>query len=202
MKIIAVNGSGRSQGNSAKVIQICKDQFGSDVEVDVVELAKMKFDGCRGCEGCAKTFQCVLKDDMSSVYPLLDEADGLVLVSPTYFYNITSKMKAFIERLYPYEVFDPDDRHVWMARTEAFGFKYALVIGICEQADVKDMGFTIEAMSLPLQALGYRVVEEVKVLHAFKKDDIIRQNLFTSTVMAGAEKLKKTIILAKQIKKY
>lgn len=201
MKILAVNGSGRLNGNSKAIIDLCRQQLGEDIEFVSVDLAKMTFSGCVGCEGCSKTYACVLKDDMQNLYPLLEEADGLILVSPTYFYNITSKMKAFIERLYPYELFDPQDRHVWLSYTEVFGLKYALVIGVCEQADEKDMGFTIPAMTMPLEALGYRVVDKIKVLYAFKKHDLMDQNIFVEEIQEGVRKLAKTIALKDSVLK-
>lgn len=43
-----------------------------------------------------------------------------------------------------------------------------MVIGVCEQAGERDMGFTVDAMSMPLKALDYRVTYEVKVLNLFK----------------------------------
>ncbi len=58
--------------------------------------------------------------------------------------------------------FAKDDRSVWMSINEAMGGKYAVAIAVCEQHDEKDMGFTAEAMTKPLEALGYRVVRHCK----------------------------------------
>ncbi len=74
--------------------------------------------------------------------------------------------------MYCQQVFADNDRGVWSSVNEALGGKYAVVIAICEQNDVKDMGFTAEAMSMPLEALGYRMVETVKVIHLYKKTEI------------------------------
>lgn len=196
MKILAINGSGRARGNTRRLLEECKNNVAEDVELEIVDLAKLSFSGCVGCEGCSKTQICVLKDDMRQLYSKIDEADALILASPTYFYNITANMKAFIERLYPYEIFDEDDRHVWMAANEVSGLKYAMVIGICEQLDEKDMGFTIEAMSMPLVALGYRVVSEVKVLNLFKGNEANDSEISLDAVRQGISKLCKTINLA------
>lgn len=62
------------------------------------------------------------------------------------------------------EIFDEEDRSVWLSVNEVLGGKYAVVIAVCEQQNKEDMGFTAEAMSKLLSALGYRVVETVKVL--------------------------------------
>lgn len=43
---------------------------------------------------------------MHDIYPLFTECDTVVLASPLYFWNITAKIKAFIERLYAIAVRD------------------------------------------------------------------------------------------------
>ena len=39
----------------------------------------------------------------------------------------------------------------------------AIIAAICEQENKEDMGFTLEAMRLPLEALGYEVIGELPV---------------------------------------
>lgn len=195
MKILAINGSGRANGNTARLLKECQQVVPGDLDIEIIHLSKFNLNGCIGCEGCAKTYKCVLQDDMQKLYPKIEEADGLILASPTYFYNITAKMKAFIERLYPYEIFDEEDRHVWMGLNEVTGIKHAMVIGVCEQLDESDMGFTIEAMSMPLQALGYRVIEEVKILNLFKPGDALKSENAMKSVKQGMTKLYKTMEL-------
>ncbi len=126
------------------------------------------------------------------------EADAIITGSPTYFYNITSDIKAFIERLYCFQLFAEDDRSVWSSINEVLGRKYAVVISICEQNDEKDMRFTTEVMSKPLEGLGYRVIENVKILKLFKKGDVLKnQDALDQAIRAG-KKLKKTLTLRKE----
>ena len=42
-------------------------------------------------------------------------------------------MKAFIDRCYCFEVFDKEDRSVWLALNEALGGKFATVIAVSQQ---------------------------------------------------------------------
>ena len=176
MKILAINGSGRGKGNTRTLLEAMKRDLPDEVVFEIIDLSRMSFRGCIGCEGCSTSNRCVLKDDMVPVYDTIDSADALVLGSPTYFYNITANMKAFIDRLYPYEVFDPEDRSIWMSATENKGLRYAAVVAVCEQEDAQDMGFTADAMTLPLQAVGYRVVSVSKVLHLFGKNEASKAN--------------------------
>ena len=108
---------------------------------------------------------------MSVLYPEVHQARGLVLVSPTHNYNITSWMKAFIDRLYCFYTFAETRPRAWSSRLAGQGRK-AVLAAICEQEDQKDMGFTLEAMRLPLEALGYEIVGELPVFRIFDRGKV------------------------------
>ncbi len=153
MKILGIVGSKRKNGNTATLVQAAlKSAEINGIETHIEYLGDYNINGCTGCEGCKDTYKCVVDDDMQKLYPLILEADAIILGSPTYFYNITSIVKAFLERLYCYEIFDKDDRSIWLPFNEVLGVKYATVIAICEQNNENDMGFTAEAMKLPLES--------------------------------------------------
>ncbi len=171
MKILACVGSKRKTGNTHTLVKKALDQFEEDNDIELVTLSDYDFEGCTGCEGCARTNRCVVKDDMQLLYDKIDNADLLILASPTYYYNITADMKKFIERLYAYQVFDPNDRSNWTSVNALNGKKDAAVIAICEQADEKFMGFTLKAMVQPLKDLGYRILSEQTFLHLFNRND-------------------------------
>lgn len=196
MKILGIVGSKRKNGNTAYLVEKALDEIkDKEVETHLVFLGDYNISGCTGCEACKDTYKCIIKDDMQKLYPLIIEADAIVMGSPTYFYNVTSDIKTFIERFYCFQVFDDDDRSVWSSTNEALGGKYAVVIAICEQNDEKDMGFTAQAMSEPLQALGYRVVETVKILNLYEKGEALENQLALTQVKCAGKKLKKTLEL-------
>lgn len=196
MKILGVVGSKRKKGNTSLLVQEAlrvAQKVGAKTEL--IFLGDYSIQDCTGCEGCKGNFKCVINDDMQKIYPLLLDADGIILGSPTYFYNISADMKAFIDRCYCFEVFAEDDRSCWLSINEALGGKYAAVIAVCEQHDEKDMGFTPEAMSKPLEALGYRVVDTVKVLKLFKAGEALNDNKALEHSRKAGERLLKTIKL-------
>lgn len=53
-----------------------------------------------GCNACRYERPCIQKDDFSQLIPKIKEADLIVFASPLYFWTISSKIKAFIERFY------------------------------------------------------------------------------------------------------
>jgi len=60
------------------------------------------------------------------------------------------------------------------------------------------MGFTAEAMSSPLEGLGYRVVEKIKILKLFKKGDVLQNQDALEQVKRAGVKLEKTIRLKRE----
>jgi multimeric flavodoxin WrbA len=75
--------------------------------VTKVYLGSTHMEGCKGCGACQGTaHKCVIQDDMQQLYPLFAQCDTLVMASPLYFWTITSRLKAFIERLYAISVDD------------------------------------------------------------------------------------------------
>jgi multimeric flavodoxin WrbA len=202
MKIIGIVGSKRKKGNTAVLIEEALHAVRSEgIETEIVYLGDYDIKGCTGCEGCRETYTCVMQDGMQELYPKVMEADGLIAGSPTYFYNMTAEMKAFIERLYCYEVFDESDRSVWMSVNEAMGGKLAVTISICEQHDVKDMGITSEAMDLSLVSLGYRIVDSVKVLELYEAGAAKQCPKALEQSRHAGRKLARTLLLRQKIRK-
>ncbi|MDD2553360.1 MAG: flavodoxin family protein [Desulfotomaculaceae bacterium] len=200
MKILGISGSKRKKGNTSILVQEALQGAQKEgAKTELIFLGDYAIKGCLGCEGCKDTYRCVIDDDMQKIYPLLLESDGIILGSPTYFYNISADMKAFIDRCYCFEVFAEEDRSCWSSINEARGGKYAAVIAVCEQQDEKDMGFASEAMCLSLQALGYRVIDQVKVFNLFKAGEALNDNDVLRRSGKAGEKLVKTIQLRKDL---
>ncbi len=136
---------------------------------------------------------------MQKIYAKILDADGIVLGSPTYFYNVTGIIKNMIDQLYCYEVFDEEDRSVWMGMHEAMGIKYATVVAVCEQKDPDDLGYTAVTMTKSLQALGYRVVDELKIYNVYNKTDLLLDTNQLIKLEEAGKKLVKTILLKEKI---
>lgn len=169
-RIIGFSGSPRRNGNSDILLKTIMTGVSKEaVPACHYNLTAIQFKGCIGCEKCRKSKICTgLIDGMSLIYPELIRSKGLVLVSPTHNYNITSWMKAFIDRLYCFYNFENDRPRSWSSQLAKQSRK-AVIAAICEQESADDMGFTLEAMSNPLEALGYEIVEALPVFKIFDK---------------------------------
>ncbi|SCY59967.1 flavodoxin family protein [Desulfoluna spongiiphila] len=106
MKIVCLTGSPRYHGNStaiAKRFMETADKHGADTTT--YALNKLTYKGCQACMGCkTKADSCVLGDDMKQVLDDVSTADVLVMASPIYYGDVTSQMKAFMDRTYSFYV--------------------------------------------------------------------------------------------------
>jgi multimeric flavodoxin WrbA len=170
--ILGVSGSPRKGGNCDVMLRTALEAAESGgAEVRAVYLRDYAFSSCIGCERCRRDKACSgLLDGMQLLYPLVERAKGLILASPAHHYNVSALMKAFIDRLYCYYDFDQRKRPgPWSSRL-ADQDRRAVLLGVCEQRTKEDgMGFTMEAMQLPLEALGYAIAAREAVLGVFAK---------------------------------
>jgi len=189
--VLGIMGSPRHNGNTSLVLRETMQALDDEIEKEIVQLSSLNIEGCRGCEGCRQKGVCIIQDDMQTLYPKIERADALILASPTYFYNVTALMKAFIERMYCYERFHPQDRSVWSSFNEMRGGRYAVSIAVCEQDNEYDMGFTSEAMDRSLQALGYRMVDSLKVLNVYEAGEVRQHPQALMQAKRAGERLSK-----------
>ena len=171
--VLGIGGSPRRGGNSDVLVDsILKGVREKNVGTQSVHLRDFYYQPCIGCERCRKDKICTGHNDgMTLLYPLVYESLGLVLVSPTHNYNVTAWMKAFIDRLYCFYDFENTRPRAWSTRLSGQGRK-AVLAAIAEQENEYDMGFTLEAMRRPLEALGYQVLDELPVLRIFDRGKV------------------------------
>lgn len=102
MKVTAFNGSPRKKGNTRALIDIVLGELVSEgFSTEVFQLGGRMVAGCRACYKCAKerNRRCVVEDDcLNECLELMEESDGIILASPTYFTDVTAEMKALIDR--------------------------------------------------------------------------------------------------------
>ena len=100
-KILIILGGGRKKGNTAQLVDaFMKGAMEAGHATELISLNQLQVNGCIGCNACRYGKTCVQKDDFNSLVPKILEADLLVFASPLYFWTISSKIKAFIERFY------------------------------------------------------------------------------------------------------
>jgi multimeric flavodoxin WrbA len=102
MKVVAINGSARKDGNTAILIRRVFSVLEKEgIETELIQLAGEQIHGCTACGTCrkVKNRQCKIVNDNVNLYiEKMTAADGIILGSPTYFSMMSSEMKALIDR--------------------------------------------------------------------------------------------------------
>ena len=103
MKVVAFNGSARKNGNTAILINHLFSELQKEgIETELVQLAGSSIQGCTACRKCfdAQDKHCSIDTDvLNDCLDKMLESDGIILASPVYFSDVTSNMKALIERV-------------------------------------------------------------------------------------------------------
>ncbi len=97
-KGLAVIATPRGNGNSEIAAKIILDAAGFDHK-SVINLYDLNIKPCTACYQCLFKEGCVIDDDAIWVLEKIDEADGLVIVSNTYFMGINGMWKLFADRM-------------------------------------------------------------------------------------------------------
>ena len=103
MNVLILQGSPRAAGNTAWMAEEYKKAAETaGHSVTLVNVARKKIAGCMACEFChgKGNGACIQKDDMQELYPLLAEAEALVLASPVYYFTLSAQIQAPVQRIY------------------------------------------------------------------------------------------------------
>lgn len=101
MKVLLINGSPRSNGNTAFALAQMAEVFADQgIETELLQPGNQAIRGCIGCRGCTRTGKCVFDDLVNEAAPKFQEADGIVVASPVYYASANATLIAFLDRLF------------------------------------------------------------------------------------------------------
>ena len=103
MQILILQGSPRAKGNTAWMAEEFKNAAeAAGHQVTLVNVAHKHIAGCLACEYChgKGNGACIQKDDMQELYPLMAEAEVLVLAAPIYYFTLSAQIQAPVQRMY------------------------------------------------------------------------------------------------------
>lgn len=100
MKVLAINGSARKDGNTAILIGTVLEELNkAGIETVMIQLAGNNIEPCKACWACGDQKNCVhRKDSFRDIFEKMIEADGILLGSPVYSANVSANMQALLER--------------------------------------------------------------------------------------------------------
>ena len=107
--ILIVLGGGRPRGNTAQAVEtFARGARDAGHSVETISLVKNEVRGCLGCNACRYGKPCVQRDAFNDLAPKIKAADCIVFASPLYFWTLSARIKAFIERFYCLAEHDSD----------------------------------------------------------------------------------------------
>jgi multimeric flavodoxin WrbA len=160
-KILMIQGGGRPNGNTAQLVEsFASGAKDAGHQVEIVSLSKYTVNGCLGCNACRYGKPCVQKDSFNDLVPNIQAADLLAFASPLYFWTISSKLKAFIERFYciaeedpapplgRYEKYPEKDCALLMTSADEFFWTFEQAVSYYKFTLVNYIGFHDRGMML------------------------------------------------------
>lgn len=104
MRILAIMGSPRENGNTAGILERLQASAQEDDNVEIIALRDYKIHGCTGCSSCQKDtgdFTCIQKDDGNLLLEKIRKADAVLYATPLYGHNYSGQLKIFLDRHLP-----------------------------------------------------------------------------------------------------
>ncbi|NLI53283.1 MAG: flavodoxin family protein [Clostridiales bacterium] len=102
MKVLAINGSPRVNGNTGAALKVMTDELERQgIETETIQVGNQSIHGCTACGHCSTSAgnRCVFTDDCGNeVTQKMREADGFILGAPTYYGGMPGPMKSFLDR--------------------------------------------------------------------------------------------------------
>lgn len=99
MKVLAIVGSPHASGNTSYLVdEALKEIAAQGINTEKIVLGECVVNPCLGHEECHTFTVCKIKDDAPGIIQKFNEADGVILASPVYFFDVSAQMKAFIDR--------------------------------------------------------------------------------------------------------
>lgn len=138
MNILAIVGSPRLNGNTNYLVDRALEEAAKlGAETEKIVLSQYKIGPCQGHQNCSEFDSCLQKDDGAWILQKFREADGLILATPVYYFDVTAQMKIFIDRNYFFY------RHGIKSRARAVG-----MIVVAGGAGIDDAVRTLKKLAL------------------------------------------------------
>ncbi|MDR2785816.1 MAG: flavodoxin family protein [Treponema sp.] len=145
MKVIGINGSPRKGWNTHTLTgEALKGAASRGAETELINLYDLNFKGCISCFECKRKDghspgRCAVQDELRPVLDKIDSCDAFFLASPIYINELSSAVRAFIERLTFQYISYEKDRKPRFKRRIPVGLIYTMNI---PEASLEQAGYT------------------------------------------------------------
>lgn len=179
-KIVVITSSFRKDGNSTALAEaFIEEAQKKGHSVKRFDAAYLNIGPCHGCDTCFKTGKaCTFDDDFNTVAPYIEEADAVILATPTYWFSIPGKVKCLIDKLYSFCV----------GKKEAIAGKKAGLLCTCQSQSTSDMEGIIMPYHKAIDYLGWENIGEI-LISSMDKPGELQQTAGPEQARALADQL-------------
>jgi len=96
--ILGICGSPRKQATDHVLNEALKMLEERGFETEFFGVRGKDISPCLHCDYCMRKGVCIQKDDMYEVYPLMTEAEGIIMATPIYNGGLSAQLKAIMDR--------------------------------------------------------------------------------------------------------
>lgn len=103
MKVIAINGSPKAEGNTYHALKTVADELEKQgISTEILHVGNKNIRGCLACGACYqnKNEKCIIEDEVNEIIQKMKSADGIIIGSPVYYASIAGTMKCFLDRAF------------------------------------------------------------------------------------------------------
>ncbi|NOU58282.1 flavodoxin family protein [Marinifilum caeruleilacunae] len=190
MKVLVISCSPRAKSSSLALAQHSINALKENgIEVEIYHVRNKKHQVCAGCMACVNKHKCILKDDMIELHEKMKAADGILMVSPVYFYDVNAQCKIIIDRSYAVQPLNGNKlgasiitagslRHMGAINTIS---NFFLVQGIANLGFVSAYN-TEQELSKGIESakqLGIKMVEAIKLMQTSEETPFSMHNHYS-----------------------
>jgi multimeric flavodoxin WrbA len=96
--LLGICGSPRKQATDYVLREALNMLEERNFETEFYSVRGKNISPCRNCDYCIREGECIMKDDMYDIYPLISEAKGLIMATPVYNGGLSAQLKSVMDR--------------------------------------------------------------------------------------------------------
>jgi len=102
VKILVLNGSPRRNGTVASLLKAVTESLSAEHAIEWIDVCNLDMKFCTACMACREKERCILpEDDAHIVGKKIQDADALVIGTPTHWGNMSAPLKLLFDRNVP-----------------------------------------------------------------------------------------------------
>ncbi|WXG46396.1 MAG: flavodoxin family protein [Candidatus Atabeyarchaeum deiterrae] len=118
--ILGICGSPRRKATEHVLREALRMAEEAGSKTEFFSVSGKKISPCQHCDYCLRNKECRIKDDMYELYPLLKDAQGMIIATPVYMGGLSAQTKIVIDRC----------RALLAANRDVFKYKLGMAVAV------------------------------------------------------------------------